>query len=140
MGCIIYSSIKKNILSEKKIQEIILIILKKIKKRGDLSVHFISDQKMKNLNKQYRNKDKTTDVLSFANENSFFKKENDLGDIFISISQIKRQAKKYSVAEKEELLRMLVHGILHLVGYDHLSKKDSENMFKIQENIVKKIN
>ena len=138
MECLIYNNVKKNIFGPKKIEKLALLILKELKTDGQLSVHLIADKKMKKLNLLYRDKDKTTDILSFASEN-FFKKEKVLGDIFISVPQIKKQAKKYLVSEKEEFARILVHGILHLIGFDHLEKKEADKMFKTQEKILTKI-
>jgi probable rRNA maturation factor len=62
-----------------------------------------------------------------------------LGQIFIAYPQIKRQAKQYKISEKEEFVRMLVHGLLHLVGYDHNTIKDEKKMLNLQEKIVNNI-
>jgi probable rRNA maturation factor len=74
-------------------------------------------------------------------EGNFFltdkKDEEDWGDIFICIPQIRRQAKEYGVLYKEELYRMTVHGVLHLLGYDHGQKKDEKEMFSLQDKFVR---
>jgi probable rRNA maturation factor len=105
---------------------------------GDVSVHLIGDTRMKRLNTIHRGKEKTTDVLSFSTlEGAPLPGEyTEVGDIFISVPQIIRQSKKYKVSIKEEMTRMLVHGVLHLVGYDHVEQKDAKRMFGIQEEMV----
>lgn len=104
-----------------------------------LTVILIDDEKMQELNKKYRNLDRTTDVLSFAYEdNERLTFENRiLGEIFISIPKMQAQAKEYGHSEKRELSFLTVHGILHLLGYDHtLGKKEEEEMFAKQELIL----
>ena len=104
-----------------------------------LSVIFINDDHMQELNKQYRNIDKTTDVLSFAFEDN--EKINlpvrMLGDIYISIPKMQQQAKEYDHSEKRELSFLVVHGLLHLLGYDHTrSKEEEESQFALQDEIL----
>ena len=141
MECLVYSSVKNKIFSDKKTKEIVFYILKFLKKKGDVSIHFIGDTKMKKINNLYRGKKNTTDVLSFANlDKIFFEKDDELGDIFLSIPQIKRQAKKYKVSQKQEFNRMITHGLLHLLAYNHEDKKEAKKMFELQEKILKKIN
>lgn len=109
----------------------------------ELSVLFVNDKKMKDLNLQYRGKDKTTDVLSFPQQDrdalSVMRnelKENvldasrithhallSLGDIVINLHQAKRQALEQGVTFYEEVTRLLIHGLLHLLGYDHEKNK-----------------
>ncbi|HRY36944.1 MAG TPA: rRNA maturation RNase YbeY [Candidatus Magasanikbacteria bacterium] len=101
-------------------------------------VAIIGDNEMKRLNYQYRGRNKTTDVLSFAFREDKKIKTDFLGQIFISYQQIKKQAKEYGVPIKEEFVRMLAHGLLHLTGYDHNTKTKEKKMFEIQEKIVKK--
>lgn len=122
------------------IDKIISIFKKEIKKvSGEVDVIVVEDKEMKNLNMTHRGKNKTTDVLSFAFSEDKKIKSDYLGQIFISYPQIKKQAKEYKVKEKEEFIRMLVHGLLHLVGYDHGTIKDEKKMFFLQEKIIKKV-
>jgi probable rRNA maturation factor len=79
-----------------------------------LSVSFVSPAEIKKLNKEYRKKDKPTDVLSFTYKDS--------GEIIICPQIIRENAKKFDVAFKKELVRVLIHGILHILGYDHEQK------------------
>ncbi len=102
-------------------------------------VIFIDDERMHEMNKEYRGIDRTTDVLSFALEdNNTFKTEiRELGDIFISIPKMKEQAKEYGHSEKRELSFLAVHGLLHLLGYDHTKgEKEEKEMFDLQKEIL----
>ncbi len=96
---------------------------------------------MKDLNRVHRGKNKTTDVLSFsANEGNWpGKQEEDLGDIFISAAKIRKQAKVWGVSAAEEFTRMLVHGILHILGYDHMKDKEAKIMFGKQEKYLRAV-
>jgi len=88
---------------------------------AELSVLFVGDRAMRTLNRQYRGKDRTTDVLSFALQEGRFNQvqPNMLGDIVISVPTAGRQAVDAGLTLQQELERLLVHGLLHLVGYDH---------------------
>lgn len=99
---------------------------------------FIDDEEMHKMNKEYRGIDRTTDVLSFAlNDNKHIESViNSLGDIFISIPKMKSQAVEYGHSEKRELSFLTLHGILHLLGYDHIEKNDEEIMFNLQKEIL----
>lgn len=99
-------------------------------KNKELSIAFIGDMVMRRLNKRYRGKDRPTDVLSFRGNG------NDLGEILIDYAQIKRQAKKYSKSVKEELIFILVHGLLHLIGYEDETKNGKIKMEKLGEEFI----
>ncbi len=84
------------------------------------TIALISDRKMRKLNKQFRGKNSTTDVLSFPFEADEFElDENNLGDIVISIEQAERQANENNLTLENETKQLILHGILHLCGYDH---------------------
>jgi probable rRNA maturation factor len=100
--------------------------------KKDVSIAFIGDAKMRQLNLQYRKKDKTTDVLSFSGEDNF------LGEIIINPAQIKRQAKVNNNSFQAELIFILVHGLLHLAGYNDETEKDRLKMIKIGEGFIEK--
>lgn len=111
----------------------------KQKTKGEIEIIVVSDKEMKKLNYNFRGKNKTTDVLSFVFNEDKKIKSRYLGQIFISYPQIRKQAKQYGVSTKEEFIRMLVHGILHLAGFDHNTKIKEQKMFKLQEKIIEKI-
>ena len=106
---------------------------------------FVKDAEIKKLNNQCRNIDKPTDVLSFAFleliKNEVRIKSNDLqilGEIFISIDRIKAQAKEFKHSFLYELAYLYIHGLLHLLGYDHVhNKKDAKIMFDLEDEILK---
>ena len=120
-------------------------ILTALGESGDFSVHFISDDEMRELNREYRGKDEPTDILTFAlcDGESFPEvegEEKELGDIFISLDSMKRNASAFSVAEDEELRRLLVHGILHLRGMDHGTNDfAAEPMLIEQERLMREL-
>lgn len=108
-------------------------------KNSIFDIIFIDDEEMHKLNKEYRGIDRTTDVLSFAlNDNKHIDTiVNSLGDIFISIPKMKSQAEEYGHSEKRELSFLALHGLLHLLGFDHtLGKKEEEEMFGLQKEIL----
>ena len=115
------------------IKRVIESVFCHIKKSGPVAVHLVSSNKIKTLNKKYRGINKDTDVLSFPMEEA-----TDWGDIFICIPKIKKQAKEFGVTFEEEFKRMLIHGVLHLAGFDHQKKDESKKMFEIQESILNK--
>ncbi len=103
------------------------------------NVIFISNSEIKKLNKEYRNIDKETDVISFALEDDKKIKNINirvLGDIYISIDKAKSQAKEYNHSLKRELCFLTTHGFLHLLGYDHMKEEDEKIMFNLQEEIL----
>ena len=119
--------------------EVIDYTIKKLNIENSIfDIIFIDDEEMHKLNKEYRGIDRTTDVLSFAlNDNKHIDTMiNSLGDIFISIPKMIEQAKSYEHSEKRELSFLTLHGILHLLGYDHMEKSDEEVMFGLQKEIL----
>ncbi len=106
---------------------------------GIFTIIFVTDKEIHKINKEYRKVDRITDVISFAFEDSDNIRYNNLrmlGDIYICIPQMKRQAEEYGHSEKRELSFLAVHGLLHLLGYDHMTKEDEEVMFGLQELIL----
>ena len=140
MECLVFKTVARPGVTDSYIKDVVFFVLKKIKKeKGSLSVHLIGDTKMKSLNTTYRGKKSTTDVLSFSSqEGDFFSSSPiELGDIFISIPQIYKQSREHIISSKEELTRMLIHGVLHLDGYDHIKKRDADKRFSLQGRLVK---
>ena len=114
-------------------------------KREDLgnvifNIIIIDNPTIHKINKEYRDKDAPTDVISFALEDDKTVIEPDgvriLGDIYISIDKVHEQALEYGHSFKRELSFLAVHGLLHLLGYDHMEKSDEEVMFKKQEEVL----
>ena len=121
------------------LEEVIDYTMKKLDIKDSIfDIIFIDDEKMHEMNKEYRGIDRTTDVLSFAlNDNKHIDTViNSLGDIFISIPKMKSQANEYGHSEKRELSFLTVHGLLHLLGYDHIQEEDEKIMFGLQKEIL----
>ena len=134
-NCSVFLTIKSSF-TKKIIEEVIFFVFKKMKKQGSMSVHLVGEKKIQSLNRQYRGKDKVTDVLSFGVDDDEVGEEHDWGDLFLCESKIKKQAVEFDVTFQEEFYRMLIHGALHLSGYDHEKKKDAEIMFPLQEKLI----
>ena len=135
-----YNSNIKNKYSKNDLQKVADLVSKKEKKvTGLVEINMVGDKEMTELNFQYRGKKCPTDVLSFAWTEEKKIKSPLLGQIYICLPQIKRQSKEFDVKENEELARMLIHGLLHLVGHDHIKKEPAKKMFKIQEGVIKKL-
>ena len=130
-------------------EEVYLDLLKKtiaylnIKCEPIVSVSLVDKELIHNINRDYRHIDKETDVISFAfldNEDreAILKSGSDvvLGDIYICVDVAIEQAKEYGHPLERELRFLFIHGLLHLLGYDHMKKEDEEVMFPLQEKIL----
>ena len=108
-------------------------------KNSYFSVIFVSEEEIQKINREYRGIDKVTDVISFAflDNESVYDPIKILGDIYICIPKMIEQAKSYGHSEKRELSFLVVHGLLHLLGYDHTkSLEDEKIMFQKQDDIL----
>jgi len=106
------------------------------KKKANLSVLLSNNRNIKKLNKKFRNKNKSTDVLSFPFEKRpFLKKEIYLGDIIISYEFMNRPKFLTNIQFKENLVKTFIHGFLHLMNYDHIKMKDFQKMYKEEKKI-----
>jgi len=101
------------------IKKKVLKLSKEEKLDGKLGITFTDDINIKKYNKKYRKLNKATDVLSFSNDEYGL-----LGDIIISVETAMRNAKKYGATFKDEIVRLVVHGSLHIAGYDHIKAGD----------------
>ena len=98
-----------------------------------LRIVFVDQTTIRRLNKQYRNKNKTTDILSFDLE-----EPGVLGELAVCMSVIQKQASQYQVPVREELLFLVLHGVLHLLGYDHEHSEDeATRMFRLQTSLFR---
>ncbi|MCR4278835.1 MAG: rRNA maturation RNase YbeY [bacterium] len=108
------------------------------KERGSISVRFVRESEISKLNRYATGKTKPTDVLSFSSQVSP-PGEKEWGDIFIASSYAIRQADQRSISRKEEMIRLLIHGTLHLLGYDHRTRLEEKEMFGKQERGVHRV-
>lgn len=115
-----------------------------------ITVTLTTPENIQKINKEYRNVDRATDVLSFPMferdelekkiQDNDFLHEDILGDIIISIEKVKEQAEEYKHSFERELSYMIVHGFYHLMGYDHMNDIEKTEMRKKEENILNKLN
>ena len=136
----IYNETDEKIEKEIKIvHEVLVHGLKKLKiDEAIFNVIIVDNDYIHKLNKDYRNIDRETDVITFALEDdkTFNPDIRILGDVYISVDKAKSQSVEYGHSFLRELSFLAVHGMLHLLGYDHMNKSDEEVMFKLQEEIL----
>ncbi|KGG54193.1 rRNA maturation RNase YbeY [Lactobacillus sp. wkB10] len=133
---------------QKWITNLLLLAKKEINKKNNLemSINFIDEKRSNEINKKYRGKNRPTDVISFAIEDgedqidfSVFDDPEfieDIGDLFMCPSVIMRHSKEYGTGWDREFGYTLVHGFLHLNGYDHIEPNEAKTMFKIQGKVL----
>lgn len=132
-------------LTEEKIDENDLV--KVIEKVSELlgiessivSIVLVDNEYIHKINKEYRNVDRETDVISFAFMDDETNPESgitDLGEIYISLEKAHSQSEEYGHSFKRELCFLLTHGLLHLLGYDHMTEEDEKEMFGLQEEVL----
>lgn len=114
-----------------------------IDRPGDwsLSVIYVTPEQIHEINRDYRNVDRPTDVISFAIQDDMsdaYGDEDDyeLGDIFINVQAIRDQAKEYGHSIRREACFLFCHGLLHLMGYDHMEPEEEKEMFHLQDVIL----
>ena len=103
----------------------------RLRTKRSIGVRWVSESEMRQLNRTYRQINRPTDVLSFSSDEVGY-----LGDLAICVPYASREAKRRAIPLTEELVRLLVHGTLHLSGYDHATAKQEEAMFALQEGII----
>ena len=113
----------------------------KLEDEYSMSVIFVDPEEIHEINKTYRNIDRPTDVISFAlrdeaDDYEMMEEENELGDIFINIQAIVDQASEYGHSMRREVCFLFTHGLLHLLGYDHMWEEDENQMFALQDVIL----
>jgi probable rRNA maturation factor len=109
-------------------------------KTADLGVMLIGDRSMRRLNRQYRKKDRTTDVLAFSMREGPGPSSVLIGDVVISVPTAAKQAGQAGRSLDEELTVLLIHGILHLCGYDHeRSKRDARRMQEREQWVLRRL-
>lgn len=143
MGVSIYNKTKGSNLKQyytdlDKIFESCLTTLK-VDKEVDVAVILIRSKAIQKLNKQYRNIDKSTDVISFAIQDSeelMLDDTLDIGDIYINVDSAVSQALDYGHSIRREFCFLFIHGLLHCFGYDHMNEKDEKIMFELQNKIL----
>ena len=130
----------KNVSEKMELKKLINYAVKYLNLKDiEFGVIFVDNNKIKELNRIYRNIDRETDVITFRladYEEVIFNNVNILGDIYISLDKALSQSIEYDHSYLRELSFLLIHGFLHLLGYDHMNEEDEKVMFKLQEEIL----
>jgi metalloprotein, YbeY/UPF0054 family len=109
----------------------------------EMSCIIVDDEKIHEINKHYRHIDRSTDVISFALEDSdqFYIEgmPRSIGDIFISYDHALMQSQEYGHSIKREMCFLMLHGLLHLLGYDHMNEEEEKEMFALQRQILEQL-
>jgi len=132
------NNLAKARISERRVGQILrqgLVVLQEENRKGTISVAFLDEPRIKQLNHDYRRISQVTDVLTFGDL-----RQDEQGEILLCWPAIRRQAKYFRHSPQEELKFILIHGLLHLFGYDHRKGTDKKIMEKKAEEIEKKIN
>lgn len=130
-------------INEELIENVIEETSKYLKVNSSLvSIVLTDNKRIHEINKTYRKVDAPTDVISFAFQDESIEPDNNftnLGEIYISIEKARTQASDYGHSFERELSFLTVHGLLHLLGYDHMRESDEKEMFDLQEKILKNL-
>lgn len=136
-------STKGAVPSKQLIKRVIETVLRseKIQDRGEISVVFVGHQKIRQLHRSFLKDSTTTDVITFPyKQEPHAVKDAPFGDIYICLPQAHLNAKEYNQSIKTELIRLIIHGVLHLLGYTDHKPKEKKTMWAKQEMLLKKIN
>ena len=140
-----FNSTKFIKLSKLEILDVVTEVLKTVEynftKNHQLNLSFVSSEEMQLLNKTYRNKDKPTNVLSFELPKNFpvGNEKTLIGEIALCEEIIYEESKKYKKIFENRLKHMIIHGLLHLIGFDHIKKEEENKMESIEKKIMKSI-
>lgn len=136
----IFNETGKEIQEIDKLQIYMEFALQKLKiKKGIFNIIFVTNEEIHKINKEYRKVDRVTDVISFAledNKDIEYKDFRLLGDIYIAIDVAYEQAIEYNHSREREVCFLATHGLLHLLGYDHMTEEEEKEMFGKQEELL----
>jgi probable rRNA maturation factor len=108
--------------------------------RGAVNVVLVDDREIRRLNRRYRGQDKATDVLSFSYlDGGGVPADGTVGDVYVSHETLARDARRLGVAAPDLALRIVVHGLLHVVGYDHESDRDAARMERRERTLLRRL-
>jgi probable rRNA maturation factor len=137
MPVFVHSQVRRVLIREAVVGRVVLKLLSLVgESASEISINLVGDARMRHLNREYRQKDRTTDVLAFASREAGGPPSPILGDVVVSVPMAMRQAKSLGHSLNQELARLLIHGLLHLVGYDHeRSDKEAQRMQRKEEKL-----
>lgn len=136
----IFNNTDKEVAEIKKLEEYMNFVVQKLKlEKGIFNIIFVSNEMILDINREYRHTDRVTDVISFALEDNadiVYEDFRLLGDIYIAIDVAYDQAIEYNHSREREVCFLATHGLLHLLGYDHMNIEDEKVMFEKQEELL----
>lgn len=136
----IFNETERKINELKILNDYVKYVVKELSlEKCEFNIIIVDNEKIHEINREYRNIDRETDVISFALEDEKDIEYDDfrlLGDIYISIDRVISQAKEYGHSELREICFLATHGILHLLGYDHMEPEDEKEMFDLQNKLL----
>ncbi len=137
----IFNESNKEIKEIDKLQEYMKFVVEKLEiPTAIFNIIFVDNERIHEINKEYRKVDRVTDVISFALEDNpdiVYEDFRLLGDIYIAIDVAYDQAIEYNHSREREVCFLATHGVLHLLGYDHMTEDEEKEMFGIQEELLK---
>lgn len=136
----IFNESNKEIKEISKLEEYMKFVVRKLEiEKGIFNIIFVGNDKIHEINKEYRKVDRVTDVISFALEDNpdiVYEDFRLLGDIYIAIDVAYDQAIEYNHSREREVCFLATHGVLHLLGYDHMTEEEEKEMFGLQEELL----
>ena len=136
----IINDIDKEVLELNVLNDYVKYLVKKMElDKCEFNIIIVDNKRIHEINREYRNVDRETDVISFAMEDNMDIEYEDfrlLGDIYISIDKCYSQAEEYGHSRVREICFLATHGVLHLLGYDHMEEDDERKMNKLQEELL----
>ena len=136
----IINDTNKEIKEQEILNNYVTYLVDKLKlEKCEFNIIITTNKKIHKINKEYRNVDRPTDVISFAMEDEKDVEYKDfrlLGDIYISIDKCYEQAKEYNHSNVREICFLATHGVLHLLGYGHMTEEEEKEMFSLQEELL----
>lgn len=140
----IINNTNEEIIEINKLNKYLKFVVKKLDiEKAIFNIIFVSNEEIHRINKEYRNADRVTDVISFAledNKDIVYEDFRLLGDIYIAIDVAYNQAVEYNHSREREVCFLATHGILHLLGYDHMNEEEEKEMFSLQEKLLQEYN
>lgn len=130
----IFNNTNKKRLPRKRIMNKIENVLSYFKSDKDINIIYVDEAQILDINKQYLGHNYVTDVISFdlSDEN------NSIGEVYVCLQQAERQAKEYEVSLENELCRLAIHGVLHILGFDDKTKEEKQKMHKLEDIFLNK--
>lgn len=136
----VFNNTDKDIKEIDTLKKYLKYVTKELKiEKGIFNIIFVDNEEIHEINREYRNTDRVTDVISFAledNEDVVYKDFRLLGDIYIAIDVAYDQAEEYNHSREREVCFLATHGLLHLLGYDHMNEEEEKVMFGKQDELL----